>query len=53
MKFDKLVYQALADRGLGNREIARYLGVNESSVRRALRGYTPASNRFELIVRPV
>lgn len=53
MKFDRVVYQALADRGMGNREIARHLGVNESSVRRALKGYQPASNRFELIVRPV
>lgn len=53
MKFDRVVYQALADRGLSNREIARLLGVNESSARRALKGYAPASNRFELIVRPV
>lgn len=35
-KFDKLVYRALRDAGMSNREIAQHLDVNEASVRRAL-----------------
>lgn len=35
-KFDRAVYEALRAAGMSNREIAAQLGVNESSVRRAL-----------------
>lgn len=51
---------ALRAGGFSNREIARLLGVNESTVRRALAAAPPPPNyvgpaeqRFEIIVRPL
>jgi transposase len=54
MKYDRAVYRALLDSGMSRREIARTLGVNESSVRRGLKGYEGKSEqRFEVTVRPL
>lgn len=36
-KFDRAVYQALANAGMNNREIAEHLRVDEASVRRGLK----------------
>jgi transposase len=54
LTYDKAVYRALFDTGMSRREIARHLGVNESSVRRSLKGYERKSEqRFEITVRPL
>lgn len=54
MTYDKSVYRALFDSGMSRREIARHLGVNESSVRRSLKNYERRTEqRFEITVRPV
>lgn len=55
MKYDRAVYRALLDAGMSRREIARHLNVNESSVRRSLKGYEPRpdAQRFEVTVRPL
>lgn len=54
MKYDKNVYRALLDSGMSRREIARTLGVNESSVRRSLKGYERQGERkYEVTVRPL
>ena len=55
MKYDRAVYRALIDSGMSRREIARHLGVNESSVRRGLKGYEPQPEpqKFEITVRPL
>jgi len=47
-KYPSSVYRALRRDGLSNREIARTLGVNESSVRRALKN-APREQRQYLI----
>lgn len=54
MTYNKAVYRALFDSGMSRREIARHLGVNESSVRRGLKGYErPEEQKFEITVRPI
>jgi transposase len=55
VKYDRAIYRALLDSGMSRREIARHLGVNESSVRRALKGYVMRADpqRFEITVRPL
>jgi transposase len=51
-KFDTDVYGALHEQGLSNREIAAKLGVDEASVRRGLKKYTPrpVGRRFMVTV---
>jgi len=46
---------ALKDAGFSNREIARALELNESTIRRGLNGYKerPAEQKFEITVRPI
>jgi transposase len=54
LKYDRAVYRALLDSGMSRREIAKHLGVNESSVRRSLKGYEPTpQQKFEITVRPL
>lgn len=52
----ELAAQALRHAGFSNREIARELGVNESTIRRKLgkaKPAAPASKSFIVTVRPV
>jgi IS30 family transposase len=49
-KFPPAVYGALKNAGMSNREIARHLGVNESSVRRGLRDHIPRQREQKFLV---